>query len=459
MKHAWVSILVGCGCLFAPAFSTAAPAGQTEPAAAPDGQRFLFVVDTSSGMERLQAASETAVYDLILTGVYGQMRQGDTYGLWTFNKQTYAGQFPMQVWDPRRRNQIATIAAAFVSEQTCEKSCDVKQLVENLNRVIRAVSNLNVFIISDGRSTMRGTAFDKAINADYKARRRERNAARQPFVTTFIAREGSIRTYSVTIAGQPILLPERPLPPVTISRKSVPPSAARGVLLSNNVIHSVSIHPSVLPARDQPPPPTPSASAEKFIPPLVTAPPVATNSPPPPVGAAETPSPTPQTAAAPVGQTPVIHFITSSNNLPAVTETANAATPLSSNSIPTGRTTEPPPRLAVQPGPPPSAHNAPTSAPVAEATSPSAATLAALLPDPIAVAAREQPAEADAAQSQPTPPVQAAGLPAQPGSGGSRLVLFGGVLLVAAMVLAFVGLRRSRLTPGSSLITQSMERH
>jgi hypothetical protein len=82
-----------------------------------------------------------------------------------------------------------------------------------------------------------------------------------------------------------------------------------------------------------------------------------------------------------------------------------------------------------------------------------------MLPDPIAVAARERPAEPDAPQSQPTPAVQAAGLPAQPGSGGSRLVWLGAVLLVAAMVLAFVGLRRSRLTPGSSLITQSMERH
>src|SRR6185503_610933 len=85
--------------------------------AAPDGERFLFVLDTSSGMEGLQGASETTLYELITTGVGGYMRAGDTYGIWNFNKETYAGNLPMQVWDPKRARQLATIAAAAVNNQ------------------------------------------------------------------------------------------------------------------------------------------------------------------------------------------------------------------------------------------------------------------------------------------------------------------------------------------------------
>ena len=44
---------------------------------APDGERFLFILDVSSGMENLQAGNETALYELISTGVRGYMRAGD----------------------------------------------------------------------------------------------------------------------------------------------------------------------------------------------------------------------------------------------------------------------------------------------------------------------------------------------------------------------------------------------
>ena len=61
------------------------------PVLVPEGDRFLFIVDTSSGMERLKEQIEMTIYDLLRSGLFGQMLTGDTYGMWTFDKETHAG--------------------------------------------------------------------------------------------------------------------------------------------------------------------------------------------------------------------------------------------------------------------------------------------------------------------------------------------------------------------------------
>src|SRR3989442_501287 len=175
------SVILLCVAVAAASAPARAAGVVVEPA--PDGARFLFIVDMSSSMEYLQTAIEATIYELIGSGLAGQMRVGDTYGLWTFNKETYAGGTPMRVWDPRKSTQLGTIAAAFLNNQPYEKSSNLKQTISTLTGVIRAVSNLTVFIISDGGSPMRGTPFDTTVNADYKKKSKDRSQAKRPFVT------------------------------------------------------------------------------------------------------------------------------------------------------------------------------------------------------------------------------------------------------------------------------------
>ena len=78
-----------------------------------------------------------------------------------------------------------------------------------------------LFIISDGGSAMRGTPFDKAINADYKKLRRQRSGAKLPFVTTLVARDGVMVQHTVTIGSKPVELPQRP-PPQSAEVKAAP---------------------------------------------------------------------------------------------------------------------------------------------------------------------------------------------------------------------------------------------
>src|SRR5262245_56979671 len=86
-------LALGCALLLSATLSAA-----TNPPAPPPGQRFLFLVDTSAAMKKIDASTRQALFDLIHSGINGQMTNGDTFGIWTFNEQVYTGQFPMQTW-------------------------------------------------------------------------------------------------------------------------------------------------------------------------------------------------------------------------------------------------------------------------------------------------------------------------------------------------------------------------
>jgi hypothetical protein len=409
---------------------------------APDGERFLFIVETSSGMERLKEQNETAIYELLRSGLFGQMESGDTFGLWTFEKETHAGKFPMQVWDMRRASQLGTIAAAYLSGQHYENSADVKRMTDLLTTVTRAARNLNVFILSDG-SSIRGTPFDKAINAEYRKKRRERSAAKQPFVTTLFARDGVITNYSVVVAGRPIQLPERPRSVVAVAPKAVSPTnRPAGVLLAVTSVPPVTAPvTSATTARNQPSSVAPVAAPVS----------IATIAHPPSNLVAKPESPAQR----------IMQIVTKSNNLPAAvepaaTETARPGVTLASDATATNNATQVP--AAAAPAPPaPPVPTAVAGPPAAENPAPHAA-FAQILPQPIVVAARElhpEPAEANPA---PPPTVQAAALPVPQSPGAGLFLAFGSLLMAAACFLLIVVFRRVRPAPGASLITQSMER-
>jgi hypothetical protein len=424
MKRYLASFLAACiSCLTLPVVHgvSAAPSA---PRLVPEGEKFLFIVDMSSGMERLKEGIETTIYELLRTGLFGQMQTGDTYGLWTFDKETHAEKVPMQVWDARRASQLGTIAAAYLSDHHYENSDDVKQMTGLLTTVVQSARNLNVFIISDGSSAMRGTPFDKAINTDYRKQRRSRSAAKLPFVTTLIARDGSLTNYSVVIGGQPIILPKRAVPVVAVATNAAPPTnRPAGIILAVTPVTPGT--PTVATATNLQTQATP-----------VPAPAVATIA--PPVNAV---------AKSEARGSRVIQIVTKSNNVPAevqsgAAEPARTSVALVSDATSTNAT--PPELSAPAPTPP-----APASGAVPRAVS----VLEAVLPAPVTVAAREL-------HPEPAPPaaVQAAALPVPSGPGAGLFLAFGSLLMAMAFFLLFVVFRRLRPAPGASLITQSMER-
>ena len=441
-----------------------------KPAA--DGQRFLFLVDTSASMERLQQEVEATVYELIRSGFGGYMEAGDTYGMWTFNKQAYPGRFAMQVWDPRKVSPLATIAAAFLSERTYEKTSNLKQAIASLAPVVNSVSNLNVVIISDGGSPMKGTPFDDAINADYRKKNRERKDLKRPFVTTLIVRDGWFVNHSVKIAGQPIPLPDRPLPEIAVARTNAPPPVVQAPPVTKGKVLSLT-YTTVVDAI-----PNTNAPQTSSVPSVVTTPspkeqvlttttqssnevkaqldPVATNSgATSPAGLVESPKPKFIQITSKPGSI-------STNTPVAIQPDTVAATPApipdagvgTTNAFASTAPTAAPPHSTEQIST--LARDTPPTAQTPSEASLASSALAALNSPPIPVAARELNPEP--AHAQPVLAVMPAATPsAQSGLGANLMLAFGVVLLAATLFLMLVTARRLRPVSQGSLITQSMD--
>ena len=76
------------------------PAVRAQPAAPNVDNRFLLIFDTSSDMKRRLPAVQKALNDMLAASTNGQLHSGDSIGVWTFDQDLRAGQFPLQHWDP-----------------------------------------------------------------------------------------------------------------------------------------------------------------------------------------------------------------------------------------------------------------------------------------------------------------------------------------------------------------------
>src|ERR1700712_1643130 len=65
--------------------------------------RWLLIVETSRAMAPRAEAITKSVGDLLRSGMNGQLRAGDSVGLWTYNNELHAGEFPLQTWSPETR--------------------------------------------------------------------------------------------------------------------------------------------------------------------------------------------------------------------------------------------------------------------------------------------------------------------------------------------------------------------
>ena len=179
----------------------------------PEGNRYLFILETSSGMTRLEHGGRQAVFDLIYSGVDGRMRRGDTYGIWPFNEQVYSGLVPMQTWDPQKRLEQASAVGRYLRTHKYEKEGNFQLLMKQVHAVVRGAQDVNILVVTDGNTAFAGTLFDQLINAGFETNRVQVQNAKKPLVVTLVARQGAFTAASVTPAGDKIELAE--LPPVT----------------------------------------------------------------------------------------------------------------------------------------------------------------------------------------------------------------------------------------------------
>ncbi|MEQ2007711.1 MAG: hypothetical protein ABMA26_13020, partial [Limisphaerales bacterium] len=300
--------------------------------------RFLFVVDTSSAMQRSADGLYRTTHRLIANGLGGRMHEGDVFTVWTYADTVLTREFPLNAWTPDLNVALANRAYEFLAQQKFRGKSNLRPVFAELGQALAITTNLTIVLISDGTDVIVGTPFDRPINVTYGKRASEMRSAKMPFVTALVTRGGEFTHWSVRGGLEDIGLPfpEKPVVPVPLIAQALVTPAPT---------------PIPIPVVTTPPPPvvvTPKPVAPTNAPPPVV---VTTPVPKPPVPALPpTPKPVETTKVAP----PVA---ISTNTVPAKPPTAPAPKPPEPAPVVVTKKVEP------VPVPAPSKPNAPTPVP------------------------------------------------------------------------------------------------
>jgi hypothetical protein len=164
----------------------------------------------TKAMQKRAQGTVGTVQQLLTGGMGGQLRTGDSIGLWTYNDELYAGMFPVQQWTPKTHRHIVARILAFLQEQKFEKSADLQKVLPSLEGIIKDSEYITVVLISDGSEKIHGTPYDARINDFYKIWRSEQQNAHMPFVTILRAKAGKFTDFTVNPAQWSLEMP--PLP-------------------------------------------------------------------------------------------------------------------------------------------------------------------------------------------------------------------------------------------------------
>ena len=206
--------------LFLSAFGAVAQTND-EPASA---SRYLIIVDTSSAMKRRADATRELLRDLLLNDLNGQLQSDDTIGLWTYDDELHAGEFPMQMWSPGRRYTVAADIESFLKDQRYrQKSTRFTPVLAQVELLVQDSDKLTVLLISDGDEDFTGTPFAKQIATAFQQGYEQQKTARQPFVTVLRTRQGRYLGYNVSVPPWRVefpVFPEEPKPVAKVTPKA-----------------------------------------------------------------------------------------------------------------------------------------------------------------------------------------------------------------------------------------------
>ena len=394
---------------------------------AQSSNRWLFVFETSSSMRNRTKGIEAVTRDLLTSGMHGQIRPGDTIGIWTFSDKLHTGEAPLQSWSPEAGPTIVQHTLQFLSSQTYAKSGHLIGVVSNILKIVQASDIITVFLFSDADERISGTPFDATINEFYKANYRQQKKAAMPVITVLRGERGYITTNTLNLAPWPV---DIPVVPFRQAAKKVAPK------------------PAVKAPKPKPPPPVPpliyDGRKSETSPPVAPAPPgAANNAPAKPVEVSSVAAPTP-IAVAKVEATPP--------------SAATVQPPAPITPAPAVVTPESPPAVVATPSSP-APLTAAKPANVPASSQPSSNSLASSVPASTPPAKSEPPSQpkATTVASTPRPATEAAASVLQPNLFSARnIAILSAAFAVIVCGLLILSARRAR--SHASLITRSLDR-
>jgi hypothetical protein len=173
-------------------------------------KRYLFVLETSHSMQRRADGTLQAIQDLLSGGIGGQLRRGDTIGVWTYDSELHVGGFPLQQWTPDTHRPVCLRIANFIKEQKYQGQAKLDKVLAAMESVVKDSPLITVILLSDGTQEIQGTPFDDRINESFKMWKSEQQSARMPLITILRGVEGKVTQFTVNPAQWQVEVP--PLP-------------------------------------------------------------------------------------------------------------------------------------------------------------------------------------------------------------------------------------------------------
>jgi hypothetical protein len=176
--------------------------------------RFLFIFDTSSDMKSRVKAEQFEMNQLLATAMNGQLHDGDSIGVWTFDQTVHAGQFPLLQWSSDSAHDIADNINKFIRDQHYSGTTSFAALKSLVGRVTQNSPRLTIIIFSDGEDNIRWTPYDNGINQIFQERNLEEKKDRQPFIVLIRSQLGKFTGCTMNIPPGMLNFPDfPPLPP------------------------------------------------------------------------------------------------------------------------------------------------------------------------------------------------------------------------------------------------------
>jgi hypothetical protein len=243
------------------ALSASWAAVTTAPRRGPEGNRFLFIVDTSSSMKRIEQAGRQVVFDLVNSGIEGRMQPGDTFGVWTFEDDVKGGVFPIQVWTPEKSSDLAGQVGRFLKEELGGRASRLDVAITNAERLVKSVRDVDIVIVTSSGTRFKPDETWAILEQNWKGRLEEAQKNKKAMVITLACRSGRMAQATVALQGERLNLaapPERRPAPMAKAEPAPepPPKPVRDPIIMRGTPKARPIDD--IPTRFSPPPTAPA---------------------------------------------------------------------------------------------------------------------------------------------------------------------------------------------------------
>jgi hypothetical protein len=213
--------------ILAAALTTIALAPHVSAQTVVEPRRWLLVFDTSVIMKNWLPATTTEAEDLFISSMGGQLHEGDSVGVWTFDEKLHAAEYPQFMWIPTQAASAASDINRFLDHVTYLGKTKFAALEPALRHVIAHSQRLTIVIFCDGQDTFKLTPYDHDINGIFKQMKASRKKLQQPFVIAIRTQNGQFIGATVNIPPGNIDFPTFPPLPeeievVTTNSPSLP---------------------------------------------------------------------------------------------------------------------------------------------------------------------------------------------------------------------------------------------